>query len=70
MAYEAIACSLKQNFPVVPSIANILSFYNIEKLISTYTDVELILNDMCPNIYLTFTGLFNNLDKCPLCQAP
>ena len=70
VAYKAITHSLKQNFPVVPSIADVLSFYNVEKLISTYTDVKLILNDMCPNTCLAFTGPFNNLDKCPLCQAP
>jgi hypothetical protein len=65
-AYESVARSLKYNFP---DIRNILSFYQVEKLIGTLTGVELILHDMRPNTCLAFTGPFSDLDECPLCQA-
>ena len=65
-AYESVTRSLKYNFP---DIGNILSFYQVEKLIGTLTGVELILHDMCPNMCLAFTGPFSHLDECPLCQA-
>ena len=64
--YNSIARSLKHNFP---DIANIPSFYHVERLISTYTGVEPLLNDMCPNTCLAFTGPFSDLEVCPLCQA-
>ena len=65
-AYESVARSLKYNFP---DIANILSFYQVEKLIGMLTGVESILHDMCPNTCLAFTGPFGDLDECPSCQA-
>lgn len=69
VAYEAITCSFQHNFPGVPGVGSILTFYNVKKLIRTYTSVELILNDMCPNTCLAFTGPFSGLDECLLCQS-
>ena len=65
-AYDSIARSLKHNFP---NVGNIPSFYHVERLISTYTGVEPLLNDMCPNTCLAFTGPFSDLEVCPICQA-
>lgn len=68
-AYESIVHSFKHNFANVPDMENLLSFYSIEKLISTYTGIEVILNDMCPNTCLAFTGPYSDLEECPMCQA-
>ena len=68
-AYDAVAHSLRHNFSGVPEVKKIQSFYNVEKLIKTYTGVEAILHDMCPNTCLTFTGPYSNLDECPMCWS-
>lgn len=68
-AYEAIVRSFKHNFPSVPGVGDTLSFYHVEKTIKTYTGVEPILTNMCPNTCLAFTGPFGDLDECPLCQS-
>ena len=66
-AYELVARSLELNFP---HIDDMLSYHQVESLISTYTGIEPVLNDMCPNTCLAFTGPYSKLDECPLCDAP
>ena len=68
-AYDAVARSLRHNFSGIPEVGGIQSFYNVKKLIKTYTGIEAILHDMCPNTCLTFTGPYSSLDKCLMCQA-
>ncbi|KIK96437.1 hypothetical protein PAXRUDRAFT_138492, partial [Paxillus rubicundulus Ve08.2h10] len=41
------------------------SFYNVEKLIHTFTRVEAIHHNMCPNTCLVYTCLLHNMDACP-----
>ena len=68
-AYDAVAHSLRHNFSGVPEVEKIQSFYNVEKLVKTYTGIEAILHDMCPNTCLAFTGPYSNLDECPMYRS-
>ncbi|KAF8836721.1 hypothetical protein BDN67DRAFT_858318, partial [Paxillus ammoniavirescens] len=42
----------------------------VERLIAEYTGVESIEHDMCPKTCLAYTGLFANLEECPMCTMP
>ena len=64
-AYARIARSFKQNFLTVD---NFLSFHAVEKTIQTYTGVEPLTHDMCPDTCAAFTGPFASLDECPECS--
>ncbi|KIK80544.1 hypothetical protein PAXRUDRAFT_158406 [Paxillus rubicundulus Ve08.2h10] len=68
-AYEWLCCSTTQSFPNALGIKDVQSFYNIEKLICTFTGVEAIHHDMCPNTRLVYTCLLHNLDTCPTCST-
>ncbi|KAG1882568.1 hypothetical protein F4604DRAFT_1879305 [Suillus subluteus] len=46
-----------------------LSFYHIEKLISTYTGVKSLEHDMCSQSCLAFMGPYSALDRCPICDT-
>lgn len=56
-----------QNFVGAEGADEILSFYNVEKLIAQYTGVEPIVHDMCLQSCLTFTGPYAHEDHCPMC---
>ncbi|KAG2749072.1 hypothetical protein P692DRAFT_20780095, partial [Suillus brevipes Sb2] len=66
-AYNRMRRSTMRNFAGAPSVDNVQSFYNVERLISTYTGVESIEHDMCSNSCLAFTGPYSALDDCPIC---
>ncbi|KIN94644.1 hypothetical protein M404DRAFT_167725 [Pisolithus tinctorius Marx 270] len=52
-----------------PAADSTLSFYNIEKLISTYTGVVSIEHDMCHNSCIAYTRPFSHLKACPMCHT-
>lgn len=49
-----------------PSVNDVLSFHNVEKLISTYTGIESMLHNMCSKSCLAFMGPYSALDNCPI----
>lgn len=68
-AYEQVCRATTQNFPEAVGIGDVQSFYNVEKLICTFTAIEPIHHDMCPNTCLAYTALLNDLDARPTCGA-
>ncbi|KAG1824881.1 uncharacterized protein BJ212DRAFT_1476169 [Suillus subaureus] len=66
-AYNCIRRATARNFGGADGVDNLLSFYNVKKLITQYTGVESIEHDMCPKSCLAFTGPYADLDQCPLC---
>jgi hypothetical protein len=68
-AYHRIYRSTLRNFPGAAALDDIQSFRNVEKIIATYTGVESLEHDMCPNSCLAFTGPFAPLIVCPICSS-
>ncbi|KAJ8589580.1 hypothetical protein M405DRAFT_899515, partial [Rhizopogon salebrosus TDB-379] len=68
-AYNRMRRSTMRNFAGAAAVDDVQSFYNVEKLISTYTGVESIEHDMCSKSCLAFTGPYSNLDHCPMCDT-
>ncbi|KAJ8579853.1 hypothetical protein M405DRAFT_718263, partial [Rhizopogon salebrosus TDB-379] len=68
-AYHQIYRSTLRNFPGAAALDDIQSFRNVEKIIATYTGVESLEHDMCPNSCLAFTGPFAPLTVCPICSS-
>ncbi|KIN93015.1 hypothetical protein M404DRAFT_171980, partial [Pisolithus tinctorius Marx 270] len=48
---------------------DILSFYNVKKLITSYMGVISIEHDMCCNTCIAYTGLFSQLKVFPTCEV-
>ncbi|KAG1722607.1 hypothetical protein EDB19DRAFT_1599610, partial [Suillus lakei] len=65
-AYECIRKSGAHCFE--GAAADVLSYAHIEQLITEYTGVDSIEHDMCTNSCIAYTGLFANLNCCPLCN--
>lgn len=68
-SYDSVIRAFKHNFPMIPTSTDALSFHNVEKLITRITGVEAVMNDMCPNSCIAFTGPFAGLDDCPTCHS-
>lgn len=68
-AYNTISYACKHLFVGTPGAANVLSFYEVEKLISIYTGVEPICYDMCLKTCLAFTGPYSDLKQCTHCNS-
>jgi len=68
-AYNRIQRSTKLNFAGAAGVNDILSFYNIKKLIAQYTGVESIKHNMCPKSCLAFMGPLATLECCPMCNT-
>jgi hypothetical protein len=68
-AYNRMRRSTMRNFAGAAAVDDVQSFYNVEKLISTYTGVESIEHDMCSKSCLAFTGPYSNLNRCPMCDT-
>ncbi|KAI9567403.1 hypothetical protein HD554DRAFT_2205612 [Boletus coccyginus] len=66
-AYNQICCSTQANFPESPAIHDLLSFHVVEKKIAEYMGVEYVKHDMCLDLCTAFTGLFAELEACPIC---
>lgn len=66
-AYNRVLRSTRQNFPEIPGFGSLLSFYEVENLIATYTGIEPIEQAMCPDSCVGFTGPFQDLENCPVC---
>lgn len=49
---------------------DILSLESVKKKVAELTGVVLILEHMCPNTCIAYTGPFSELDNCPKCQQP
>ncbi|KIJ05981.1 hypothetical protein PAXINDRAFT_38896, partial [Paxillus involutus ATCC 200175] len=65
-AYEQIRRSIQLNLSDSPAAEDILSFHAVEKKIASYTGVEYIETDMCPESCVGFTGPFTDLETCPV----
>ncbi|KAF8834753.1 hypothetical protein BDN67DRAFT_1016184 [Paxillus ammoniavirescens] len=65
-AYEQIQRSIQLNLSDSPAAEDILSFHAVEKKITSYTRVEYIKTDMCPESCVGFTGPFTDLETCPI----
>ncbi|KAG1866996.1 hypothetical protein C8R48DRAFT_599867, partial [Suillus tomentosus] len=68
-AYNRMRRATMRNFEGANGAEEILSFYNVEKLIRQHTGVESIDHDMCPESCLAFTGPFAHLESCPMCGS-
>lgn len=68
-AYEGVIKSTRRNFPEAPGVENCLRFGAVEDLIAAYTGIESVEHHMCPNSCVGFTGPFENLVRCPTCDA-
>jgi hypothetical protein len=70
--YNHIQRATKLNFTEAAGVDDVLSFYNVEKIIVQYTGVESIKYDMCLKSCLAFTGPFEDcmqameIQKSPL----
>ncbi|KAG1853960.1 hypothetical protein F4604DRAFT_1512496, partial [Suillus subluteus] len=67
--YNRMRRAKMRNFEGANGVDEILSFYNVEKLISQHIGVESIEHDMCPESCLAFTGSFAHLESCPMCGS-
>ncbi|KAG1834015.1 hypothetical protein DFJ58DRAFT_719384 [Suillus subalutaceus] len=67
--YNRMRRAKMRNFEGANGVDEILSFYNVEKLISQHIGVESIEHDMCPESCLAFTGPFAHLESCPMCGS-
>ncbi|CAL1697464.1 unnamed protein product [Somion occarium] len=47
----------------------LLSYDEVKNCLAELTGIYPLLEDMCPNSCIAFTGPFKKLDKCPLCGA-
>jgi hypothetical protein len=52
-------------FPEQP----MLSYAQVRNKLEEWTGVESIINDMCPESCVAFTGPYSALDTCPRCQS-
>ncbi|KAF9220452.1 hypothetical protein BS17DRAFT_714615 [Gyrodon lividus] len=55
------------NFADAEGVHGCLSFSKVEKLIAAYTGVKSIHHNMCPGLYVAFTGPFAQREDCPMC---
>ncbi|KIK76909.1 hypothetical protein PAXRUDRAFT_17865 [Paxillus rubicundulus Ve08.2h10] len=68
-AYKHVIHSTRQSYPTPDRVDNeLLSFKVVEKLIASYTGIDPIWHDMCPDSCVGFTGPFKDLDDCPTCN--
>lgn len=68
-AYERVIKSTQRNFPDAPGIADCLRFGAVEELLQKYTGIDPIQHDMCPQSCVGFTGPFEELTACPICNT-
>ncbi|KIN97645.1 hypothetical protein M404DRAFT_91800, partial [Pisolithus tinctorius Marx 270] len=68
-AYNRVCEAAHVAFEGTPAADSILSFYNVEKLVATYTGVVSIEHDMCHNSCIAYTRPFSHLEACPMCHT-
>ncbi|KAF8836646.1 hypothetical protein BDN67DRAFT_992062 [Paxillus ammoniavirescens] len=68
-AYEQIQWSIQLNLSDSPTTEDILSFHALENKIASYTGVEYIETNMCPESCVGFTGPFTGLESCPIASC-
>ena len=68
-AYERVIKSTRENFLGAPGVETCLRFGAVEDLLAAYTGIEPIEHDMCPNSCIGFTGPFETLETCPICNT-
>jgi len=61
--YEEVCTAIQCHFPQ----ENILSYYKVKRLVEDLTGICPILDDMCYNLCVGFTGPFSKQDRCPMC---
>ncbi|CDO76955.1 hypothetical protein BN946_scf184685.g1, partial [Trametes cinnabarina] len=50
--------------------AELLSYHQVKRRVEMLTGIVPIINDMCIDSCVGFTGPYANLDKCPKCRQP
>jgi len=50
--------------------SEMLSYERVKRLIADLSGIYPIIHDMCPNSCLAYTGVWRDLDRCPLCDEP
>ncbi|KIO06840.1 hypothetical protein M404DRAFT_138489, partial [Pisolithus tinctorius Marx 270] len=68
-AYNRVCQAARSSFAGSSGADDILSFYNVEKLIASYTGVVSMEHDMCRNTCIAYTGPFSQLEVCPTCEV-
>ncbi|TFK31091.1 hypothetical protein BDQ12DRAFT_619579, partial [Crucibulum laeve] len=53
---------------VIPDQIAPLSHYLVKKKVAELTGVVPIIQDMCPNSCVAYTGPFAEFEKCPICK--
>lgn len=61
--YNQARCAIQRRFPD----ENLLSFFKVKQLVEMLTGITLILEDMCINSCIGFTGPFSDHTHCPTC---
>ena len=62
--YHDIRSNHTDRFPDIP----MLSYAQVKRRVSEWSGVDAIVNDMCPDSCMAYTGPFADLEKCPLCS--
>ena len=64
--YEVNRAAALRRFPNI----SLLSYYKAKRLVADLSGIEPIVNDMCINSCIAFTGPFSELESCPKCSEP
>ena len=65
--YNCVCNAARKEFFDSRGIDTLLSFHNVEKVITLHTSVVSVEHDMCHNSCITYTGPFSHLETCPTC---
>ncbi|KIO00040.1 hypothetical protein M404DRAFT_153603, partial [Pisolithus tinctorius Marx 270] len=68
-AYNHVCQATCSSFASSLGADDILSFYNVKKLIASYMGVISIEHDMCCNTCIAYTSPFSQLKVCPTCEV-
>ena len=49
---------------------NIPSYYKAKHLVADLMGIESVMYNMCINLCVAYTGIFLELDACPMCSEP
>lgn len=61
--YEQARLAIQRRFPE----EDLLSFFKVKRLVETLTGITFILEDMCINSCIAFTGPYTDCAHCPTC---
>jgi hypothetical protein len=64
--YDSVRGAISRRYPS----SSLLSFGQIQKLVSEMSGTTEIINDMCVNTCIAYTGPFKDLEACHKCSEP